>query len=197
MNVLQKVIALREGGQTMRAHTRPYLGYYDVAMHSYNATNLLFMLYPKEPSMDLVKAVMWHDIAERWTGDTPAPAKWASKLLKSLLDSLEEQVYEQLGLLEPFKNLTEDELNWLSAVDLLELYIWSKEQKAMGNSNAEYMTRRIIKLFEERGHKTPTEVTKFFHEFKLIQLEECDILLGGKNAKSKRQASGRKSLSKK
>lgn len=165
MNLIERILAIREGGQTQRCHTIPHLGEYSVASHSYNALNLLLLLYPGDPRVELIKAVQWHDVPERWTGDIPAPAKWASKELKGVLDTIEQQVLEKLGILDTFQELTEGELNWLSGVDLLELWLWSKEQIYLGNKNMVDMERRVHRLFEERDSKTPQEIKDFLGSF--------------------------------
>ncbi len=181
MNIVERALAIREGGQVQRAHTMQYDGPYNVAIHSYNALSLLLLLYPKTPSLGLIRAVMWHDVPERWTGDIPAPAKWASPKLKELLDKLEEKILKELGLEDLFKNLSQEELNWLNAVDLLELWIWSKEQIHHGNKNLILMAQRIIEVFNKRGDKTPNEVLHFIGDLSSVGWKrsvECNELIG-------------------
>ena len=176
MNFSEKILALREGGQVQRAHTIPHFGEYNVATHSYNALSLLLMLSPVKPSLNLVQAVLWHDVPERWTGDVPAPAKWASPVLKATLDQMEERILEKLGLNKIFAELTTVEQDWLTSVDLLELYIWTHEQVAYGNSNMIDMQKRIENVFEKRADKTPKLVREFIKEFSFKRNIECDEL---------------------
>lgn len=181
MNRLERILAIREGGQTQRCHTMPHhLGPYNVAVHSYNALNLLLLLWPENelPSFNLVQAVLWHDIAERWTGDTPAPTKWASPELKALLDNLEQLVLDKLGIGEVFKQLTREEAHWLTGVDLLELFIWAYEQSHFGNLAAGTMIERILALFEQKQNIIPAPIKEFLKEFKWQRSIECDELLG-------------------
>lgn len=178
MNKNDLILAFREGGQTLRCHTFPYGGQYNVATHSYNALSLLFLLHPKKPpSLNLIKAVLWHDVPERWTGDTPAPAKWASPLLKRVLDSIEEKIFAKLQIGNIFKSLTTLEKNWLTAVDLLELFIWSKEQSSLGNRQAKDMERRVHELMLEKGNKIPKEIQHFIANFEWGRTVECSELL--------------------
>ena len=115
----KKFLAIREGGQTKRCHTMQYLHPYNVAIHSYNALSLLTLLYlDGKPSINLVKAVLWHEVPERWTGDVPSPAKWASSNLKEALDLLEKKILIALDISDAFQQLTNEELQWLSAVYL-------------------------------------------------------------------------------
>lgn len=175
MNLSDRILALREGGQTVRAHIIPYVGTYNVAMHSYNAANMLLLLCPKNIlSMELVKAVLWHDVAERWTGDTPATAKWASPILKATLDRLEAKINNKLGITVLLTTQQED---WLRAVDLLELYVWTQEQLFMGNRNVEDMATRIKDIFQDNWDKTPVQVREFMEEFEFHRTVECNELI--------------------
>lgn len=178
MNKCKQVLAIREGGQTKRAHTMQYAGEYNVAIHSYNALSLLLLLYPGEPSVGLIKAVLWHDVPERWTGDVPAPAKWASPELKKILDDLEQTILEKIGIGELYVGLRPEQLNWLNGVDLLELFIWAKEQKANGAYFADYMIDRIIGLISDRDRegKIPKEIINFVANFKWSRSVECHEL---------------------
>lgn len=190
MNQLERIMAVREGGQTQRCHTFPHSSLYNVAVHSFNAASLLLLLYPKgQPSLNLIKAVLWHDVPERWTGDVPSPAKWASPLLKKIMDNLEQRIFEKLELATIFKELTPEELNWLTAVDLLELYIWSREQEMFGNPNAAYMRNRIWNLFVDRKDKTPLEIWNFINDFYWTRSTECHEFLGEQHVESERNSS--------
>lgn len=181
MNLNNKVLALREGGLTRRAHTVPYNGEYNVAMHSFNAVNLLFMLWDgtEQPSINLIKAVLWHDIPERWTGDVPSPAKGCSKYLKGYLDELEERILIQLDLKQPFSRLIPEEWKWLHAVDLLELYLWTEDQINWGNPMMAGMRDKIIDMFNKRKEITPPSIIGFLENFTWTRLPECDELLEG------------------
>lgn len=152
---------LREAGLVERMHTEPHFGSYSVGLHSYNAVNLLLLLNPS-PSMNLVKAVLWHDAAERLTGDVPAPAKWANPELKASLDLSEDRILGHYGLkivLDSYEN------QWLKAVDRLELWIWASEQARFGFQFSGEACSMIEKLMQREDSFTPYEVTKFMAEF--------------------------------
>lgn len=175
MNNVERILAVREGGQTIRAHIMPYVGTYNVAIHSFNALNLLLQLYPGgEPPLRLIKAVQWHDVAERWTGDVPKTAKMASKELKMLLGSLEIKINLKLGIQIL---LTDEEEDWLHAVDLLELFIWSKEQLYMGNNQVKDMSERILEIFDDMGNDVPEPIMLILDGFEFKRTVECHELL--------------------
>lgn len=143
---LTQVLATREAGTVRRCHTVPHHGQYNLAQHSYGAVSLLLLLHP-EPSLNLIKAVQWHDVGERWLGDMPAPAKWDNPDLGRVYEEAEQKLLERLGLAQ---KLTDEELNWLKAVDTLELWLWCREEEALGNEAVSAMRRACEEVTEKR-----------------------------------------------
>jgi len=125
VSVEKQVQATREGGAVQRCHVIRHHRAYDVAQHTFGAVNLLLLLHPG-PSVRLIKAVQWHDIAERWTGDVPATAKWMCPALREALRLLEEPLMRMFGL---HQELDLDDQRWLAAVDILELWLWARENR--------------------------------------------------------------------
>jgi 5'-deoxynucleotidase YfbR-like HD superfamily hydrolase len=103
---------------------------------------------------------MWHDTPERFTGDIPATAKWASPELKSLLTDLELRVAEHYDIKVP---LTRDEYMWLSCIDKLELLLWANEQKVRGDNRFEDMRQKIVKWFTER--EVPVQINRILETY--------------------------------
>jgi 5'-deoxynucleotidase YfbR-like HD superfamily hydrolase len=180
MNHIEQALALREGGQTQRCHTMQFIGQYNIAIHSYNALSLLLLLH-EEPSINLIKAVLWHDAPERWTGDVPTPAKLASPMLWNVLASLEERILSNLGIGALFKDLAAGEKEWLDAVDLLELFIWGKEQVEFGNRTVRPMNEQIKKIFSARRARIPKSVWNFVQDFSFSRSPECHDLIKGES----------------
>lgn len=136
--------ARREGGSVERCHTMPHHGEYNVAMHSYNVAQII-RTFHSSPSLELIGAALDHDVAERWTGDTPATAKWLSYGLKKELAVAEEVVEEHFNL---SVCLTQEERRWLKAADLLEVWLWALEQQGMGNTNAYNIRYNVYQYLE-------------------------------------------------
>jgi hypothetical protein len=158
MNTLTKVLATREAGQVVRCHTVPRVPYYDVAQHTFGALNLLLLLHPG-PSVDLIKAVQWHDVAERWTGDVPATAKWGNPALGEFLAERETDVLTRLEL---SVSLGEEDTRWLKAVDILDLWLWGRE-----NLEPEHdLTRNCVGYIHSMhaGGRFPPAAFTFFQE---------------------------------
>jgi len=184
MHPYSQIIALREAGAVQRTHTRTIFGEYTIAGHSWNALNLLFLLWPEEddpPSLQLIIAIAWHDIAERWTGDVPAPTKWISPTLKNTLDILEQKVLRALELHHPFVCLSSKEKSWLKGVDTLELYLWSKEQAQVGNNTVLDMQQRILSYVKEHQELYPKEILDCFQNLFWERVPEIDDLLPKEN----------------
>lgn len=174
MNVIDKILATREGGSVLRCHTLPYHGAYNVAMHSYNALSLLLLLYPVAPSLQLIKATLWHDVHERWIGDIPSPAGEYWMDLKIAKEDLAAQLEDKLELLDFV--LTPNEHNWLTQIDYLELFLWVKDQVSMGNQTLAPMQRKMLDELTKRKerNKLPREIVSFISNFVWKRLPDCN-----------------------
>ena len=140
MNVLRTILAAREAGNVLRCHTIPHHGEYSVALHCYNVVSLLFILHP-DPSVNLIKAALWHDAGERWVGDIPAPAKWASPELDTASKVAEHIARDKFGL--NGGELSEEDRGWLGVLDALEFWFWCLDQEALGNQHINNARRAI------------------------------------------------------
>lgn len=161
--------AVREAGTITRCHTVPHHGTYTNAEHTCQAMNLLFLLYPGAPSANLVKALLWHDTAERWTGDMPGPMKYVDRRLSDLVDVIEETCFKAMGI---STNITEAEACWLRAVDKIELWLWAHDQTAMGNTNAEEIKCTLWSVFISGRLQLPEECLEFVKEFRWSRLSD-------------------------
>lgn len=156
----ERVRFLREAGVVMRHHA---FGCPDpaqtVALHSWGALNLLLVLHP-DPSLDLIKAVQWHDAPERFTGDIAAPAKWASPKLADALEELETRIHAYFGTAV---SLTPDEAIWLVAVDLLDLLLMAQERRSLGDYRFTCMVGKVSAWFA--SNKVPVQVARFLESY--------------------------------
>jgi 5'-deoxynucleotidase YfbR-like HD superfamily hydrolase len=150
------VNALRECSDVERCHTLPHHGSYSVGKHSYDAVMLLFTLYPGEPSMALVKAMLSHDLGERWCGDIPAPAKWSDGEYAKRSAALERRCLIHIGWDIP---LDAEDQRWLSAIDKVELYLWAQNQIRMGFAVAGSVVGNLLSWFKHAD--LPPEVHTF------------------------------------
>jgi 5'-deoxynucleotidase YfbR-like HD superfamily hydrolase len=161
-DLVDLVTKIREGSAVERAHTLPHHGSYSVGKHSYDAVMLLFTLHPS-PTMELVKAVLSHDLGERWCGDIPAPTKWSDGEFAKRSGALEKRCLAHLGY---DISLTAEDVQWLNAVDKLELLLWAKEQIAMGNQNAASCVGNLLAWFKASVKQIPEPVRDFISNHK-------------------------------
>lgn len=170
--ILTRVKAAREGGHTERCHGTPHHGSYSVASHTYHALSLLYILYPGEPRHQLVKALLFHDAAERWLGDLPATAKWLNPELGREYAYLERRVDEKFGFL--VDDLTEEEILWKDNIDKLELLLWCREQQSMGNQMLLNFFYYLDEFFINRWHegKLSASIWFVYNNYNTNRLEE-------------------------
>jgi 5'-deoxynucleotidase YfbR-like HD superfamily hydrolase len=160
-SIIERVRAVREAGHVKRCHNMPIHGEYTVGKHSYDALSLLLVLHPAPgPSLNLVKATLWHDSGERWWGDLPAPAKWANAHLKAIYERAEQNTLEEHGI---HFDLTADEKIWLNAVDKLEFWLFCLDQQGMGNRNVTNAYWAITNALDKAV--VPHPVRAFITEF--------------------------------
>lgn len=153
---LSRVLFFREGGHVERAHTIPKVGSYPVGLHSFNMANLLLLLHPG-PSLDLIRAALWHDLHERATGDVPSPTKRFCPELATV-ESAAQAEFGTGVQLDPSDRM------WLRAVDVLELYLWVQDQLAFGNRHVENVEASVVDWFAK--NEIPEEVRTFLRDFR-------------------------------
>ncbi len=162
--ITNKVLKLREASGVRRCHTLPHVGEYTVGKHSYDALVLLMLLHP-EPSLTLIRAVTFHDCAERWTGDLPCPATWQFKGLRQEYELAQTTVMQENQIPFPGRTMTVAEWEWLHAVDKLELWLWAQEQaNGWGNTAALVVLEKLNSWFVART--LPAPVTKFLADYR-------------------------------
>ena len=170
---IHRVRAVREGGLTERTHTTPHHGSYSVAEHSWGVATLLAILHP-DPSRDLILAAMWHDVHERWTGDIPAPSKWC--LGKVVVDELKRFENSIESSLEINFDLSAEDRKWLKACDMLEFWLWSIDQIALGNQNANEGRSNAERWFVTHGdeNEVPETILDFKDHYRWRRTSDTD-----------------------
>ena len=134
----------RQAGNIIRSHTNAQHGHKTVGEHTYNLVNIILLLNP-DPSLNLIKAAMWHDVPERFTGDLPSPIKKKNPELGAALTKIEDKIMHEYGL---EVTLTDDEKKWLKAADQLEYLCWAEDQKNLGNDTVTHAADYAKKWIE-------------------------------------------------
>lgn len=145
---------LYDGGLVQRYHTRPTIRPQNVAAHSWGVAVMLTEIC--EPPSELLRAALFHDCAEYWTGDTPFNAKQADAELAAGLLSYENKINRRLGI--DTLGLSIEEKWWLKMADMLELCWYAVYEYRMGNQLAEEWytngTNYINKSIDESDFNT-------------------------------------------
>jgi len=135
----QRLQFIHEGSRVERFHTRPGHTPDTDGRHSHGVAMLVYLLSPVMPSAELLMEALSHDLAEQFTGDTPAPAKWRMEDNGRALDAMEKQMRQKFGLLFP---ITEEEQRLLKLADSLDGLLWCAHEAALGN--------RYVRLIYDR-----------------------------------------------
>jgi 5'-deoxynucleotidase YfbR-like HD superfamily hydrolase len=133
-HVFDEILAIRASGYVRRWHTIYTHREQSDAEHSAQALSLLLLLHP-HPSPHIVKAMLWHDMAERVVGDAPAQVKRAFPLFGKMYEEIEAAVMltEMPSAHRAISTLSDDDKHWLKAIDTLELWLFAREEMKLGN----------------------------------------------------------------
>lgn len=164
----EKIIRMREAGGVQRCHTLPHRGEYSVAQHVYGMLILLDGLYPDVPSPNLVKAILRHDMPERWLGDIPGSAKAIDGHVKDKFNEVEKQVRIQFDLEMP--RITKYEAGWLKALDRIEFWMWCLDEYHMGNNHIVLVLADMEVEFSQLD--LPKECREFVQNFKWRRMSD-------------------------
>ena len=75
---INELLNVLDGGEVKRYHTLSTIGEQTVGSHSWGVAVILNWLEPQISKHAILKALT-HDVAEKQTGDMPAPTKWNNK----------------------------------------------------------------------------------------------------------------------
>lgn len=137
---IDHILVLRKCQGVRRFHTWPIIREQRIDEHSYGAALIAMYLDP-QLNGDILKAVLFHDLAEWFTGDTPGPAKRMSQELKNGLTKLEEACEEYLGT-----NIPLDDYGKLivKLADNLEGLMYCFEERMLGNRNIDQAFKNYL-----------------------------------------------------
>lgn len=169
---VQRIKFAREAAEVKRCHTMHILGEYKVGLHVHNMLSMLRILYP-DASTDLIWAIHEHDLAERLTGDIPAPSKWAGNVDIDVLLQYEGRINNAVYGSDSIQKLTNLERDWLKGLDMLELFCWTKDQLVMGNSTVQGMKDRIWLFFKTHQQRFPLPIVDAFY---IIDKDEWKLM---------------------
>lgn len=141
MEMYEWIDVVTKGASVKRFHTVPTIGNETVGEHSFSVAMMCLALTDGKASSQLIKAALFHDLAEQHTGDTPATSKWANPMLKTVLQAMEESFEEQNGLVVDLPERDKLVLKWS---DMLSLLLYCKQQRDLGNKNMNVIFSRGV-----------------------------------------------------
>lgn len=165
--MIERLIALRRGGGTRRFHTEPVIHEETVAQHSFGVACIITLIEPG-CSVALLKAALFHDVAEQDTGDVPAPVKWQHSELKDLLERIEVMFHAKHD--NAFQqHLTDAEMVALKWADSLDLMCRAMEERKLGNQSMANIFWKVSDFLSgyqhhARGQELLNGLTKLFNE---------------------------------
>ena len=131
------------GGAVKRFHTIPMIGEETVGEHSFGVAMMVLAITEQKASADLLRAALYHDMAEQITGDSPFTAKRAFPMLKSTLEIMEETWETDNGF---HVDLNERDRLLLKSADMLQLLWRCKLQRDLGNTNVDKVFTNGVKF---------------------------------------------------
>lgn len=132
-----RFLELYDAARTSRFHTTvDYTNSpkQNLAEHSWGVAMIVLELHRRmyiSPSVSVIQAALEHDLAEAWTGDMAANAKWRYPKLARMLREAEVAVNNEIGITQT--GLTEIEeliLEWADKMELF-IYAWKRHQAGM------------------------------------------------------------------
>ena len=146
---------LLRGGDVLRYHAEGrHLQPQSVAEHTWRMLVILLHLWPNS-SKELILAVLYHDVAECYTGDFPRNSKDYPGL-QAILNRMKDEFHDYVNVYDAGP-LSELEYFRYKLVDILEVYITSKAQVTPRAKDVEARAWLIIKdcipYLEDEGQK--------------------------------------------
>ena len=160
MTTFEDIQIMRAGTKVKRFHTLDLIVPETVGHHSCNVALMLTVL-TNEVSGELLAAALYHDLAEQYTGDVPATAKWESPRLARALKRLEQYHFPAPHTLSKY------ETKLLKQADMLDLCFKVLEEVQMGNlPMGAVLERGLTWLRENEPTKVVIELIKEIeHEY--------------------------------
>ena len=138
------------GGDVRRYHQEGHVYRQPVSEHTWRVVVVLLHFFPRASPL-LIKTAIYHDVAERYTGDTPAPVKTSHPEIKKVLEGMEKEFLFVLGL--PSEDgLPLMDFYRLKCADYIELCITVKYQHGR---RASQIYERGVELVREYSQKLP------------------------------------------
>jgi len=172
-DIVKQVLRAREGTHVQRCHCCPHFDSYTVGQHVADMFVLLDALHP-DPSPQLMRAVLHHDLHERFLGDIPGCVTAEYPFFKATVKHVESMLRDELQSSGAMQLDLEDS-QWLWAVDKIELLLWCEDQEAHGNRHSYRIKEHVLKLIHDRWPQIPVACQVFIDEFRWDRVKELSL----------------------
>jgi hypothetical protein len=133
------------GAAVKRFHTVPTIGEETVGTHSFGVAMMVLAITDQKASANLIRAALFHDMAEQVTGDTPFTSKKAFPMVQCALAVVEEAWEEENGFKVELNKRDKAVLKW---ADMLQLLWFCKTQRDLGNTNMDPVFTRGVEYLK-------------------------------------------------
>lgn len=137
----------RRAGDVIRWSTWPVIRTQTCAHHTWNVMRILVEIWPEVPAEALV-AALYHDAGELGSGDIPFPYKAQNKILKKMMDEMEERSLEEQGVHVP--PITDVWARRIKICDLVEMLEHGMDEVILGSMAGRIVIRNIEDALESK-----------------------------------------------
>jgi hypothetical protein len=129
---------------------------------------LMYYLWPNDFPRLAIHCLA-HDIPEGWTGDVPAPSKPYVANHEGW-NNVEIKIARALGVPSEYDlTFTSGDIAKLKACDLLEFYLWAREQAELGNKFIQEHIHNVQRYIT--SNPLPEPASKLYE-----RLRQCQVL---------------------
>lgn len=139
-----------DSGHVVRYHCAPIDQKQSNSSHQWEVAVILTQIYP-QVSAQLLTFALTHDVAEMVTGDMPSPIKKEVPELKAILDELEEDYRQDLGL-QSEEHFSEEELLAVKYADILSGIYFTTHRVNCGDKGAVPIRDNWLKYYGSLPH---------------------------------------------
>lgn len=138
----ERLVIQRQAATVDRYHTFPINGRQNVGEHTYTAAQILRHIAGDKLTLNMLCAMLDHDVAETITGDVPFGAKLATPAIKTAVVEAEQQIADDHELALP---ANVEEARYVKMADLLEMGFFGAHQAKLGNQYGLIVVENILK----------------------------------------------------
>jgi len=154
LSPFQKISMHRASGNVLRWHTDPYWvgNRQNIAEHTFGLLIILMQIAPgNHLSVQMIRAALFHDLAEQVTGDIPGPAKWFL-LSGATVDWIHETEMRMLKMTSAYQTVEPEEARLIKAADFLDMGFMALEQFLKGSVYSCVVMDNLMKLEKKCGY---------------------------------------------